>query len=100
MSRIEQTSAWLYRGLWGVLTRWFRVPAEPPTLPVAPAEHLDSFRPSDGFLRYLKFQFWILLFVIDAALVVLWVILTIALPWLGVVLVPIFLVVIIVLERS
>ena len=40
MSRLEKTTEWVYRGIWGVLTNWFRVPAEPPALPVAPGEHL------------------------------------------------------------
>src|SRR5690349_4882621 len=88
MSRVEKTSAWLYRGIWGVLTKWFRVPAAEPTLPVGPGEQLQSFRPSDGFLRYLKFQFWVALFIIDVALFVAWLIVTVAAPWLGVWLAP------------
>ena len=72
MSRREKTTEWAYRGIWGVLTKWFRVPPEPPALPVAPDEHLQSFRPSEGFLRYLKFRFWVLLFVVDIALLIAW----------------------------
>jgi len=49
MSGLEKTTEWVYRGIWGVLTNWFRVPSEPPALPVAPGEHLQSFRPSEGF---------------------------------------------------
>jgi membrane protein YdbS with pleckstrin-like domain len=95
MTRVQQTSEWLYRGIWGVLTQWFRVPALPPTLPVTPGERLESFRPSDGFLRYLKFQFWIALVFVDAALTVGWVVLTIARPTLGLLLAPLALVVIV-----
>jgi membrane protein YdbS with pleckstrin-like domain len=72
MSRLEKTTEWLYGGIWGVMTNWFRVPKEPPAVPVAPNEHLQSFRPSEGFLRYLKFRFWLLLFVVDIALLIAW----------------------------
>jgi membrane protein YdbS with pleckstrin-like domain len=78
MSRIENTSAWLYRGIWSGLTNWFRVPASAPTLPVGPGEHLESFRPSEGFLRYLKFRFWVALFLVDIALIVAWLAITLA----------------------
>jgi len=86
--RVEQVSRWMYQGLWGVLTRWFRVPSEPPRLPAMDGEHIQSFRPSAGFLRYVKFQFWILLLAIDMALLIGWLVLTVALPWLGLVLAP------------
>jgi membrane protein YdbS with pleckstrin-like domain len=72
MSRLEKTTEWVYRGIWGVLTKWFRVAAEPPALPVLPGEHMQSLRPSEGFLRYLKFRFWVLLFVVDIALLIAW----------------------------
>jgi len=76
MSRLEKTTEWVYRGICGVLTNWFRVPPEPPALPVAPGDHLQSFRPSEGFLRYLKFRFWVLLFVVDIALLIAWLAIT------------------------
>jgi len=88
MSRVEKTSAWLYRGIWGVLTNWFRVPSAEPTLPVSPGEHLQSFRPSDGFLRYLKFRFWVALFIVDVVLFVAWLSITVAALWLGLWLAP------------
>ena len=88
MSRLEKSSAWLYRGIWGVLTQWFRVPAAPPSLPVAVGEHLESFRPSEGFLRYLKFKFWVALFFVDIALFIGWLSITIARPSIGFWLVP------------
>ena len=56
---VEHAAAWMYRGVWGLLTRWFRVPQQPPSLPTVPGEQLQSFRPSDGFLRYMKLQFWL-----------------------------------------
>src|SRR6266850_3144457 len=80
---IEEATAWVYRGIWSVLTGWFRVPAEPPSLPVGPAgdgEHVRSFRPAEGFLRYLKFKFWIALVIIDAAILAGWFFLFLIVP--------------------
>jgi membrane protein YdbS with pleckstrin-like domain len=55
----QRASQWVYRGLWAALVRWFRIPPQPPTLPVAPGDRIVSFRPSEGYLRYLKFLFWL-----------------------------------------
>ena len=55
----ERAARWMYRGIWSVLVRWFRVPEHPPTLPVPPGGFLDRFRPDPGFLRYLQFWFWL-----------------------------------------
>jgi membrane protein YdbS with pleckstrin-like domain len=93
---LARASQWLYQGIWGVLVKWFRVPAEPPTLPSAAAESPQSIRPADGFLRYLKFQFWLVVTVIDVALLVVWLVLFIALPLVGVLVTPLALAVIIV----
>src|SRR5262245_40884656 len=84
--KIEQASRWIYRGLWAVLVRWFKVPDDPPTLPIPPGETMESFRPAEGFLRYLKFFFWISLTVFDVALVSGWLALTIAFPRVGAIL--------------
>ena len=86
--RVEQVSQWVYEGLWGVLTRWFRVPAQPPILPALAGEAIQSFRPAQGFLRYLKFQFWIALIVIDTLLVIGWLALGVAEPLAGVLITP------------
>jgi membrane protein YdbS with pleckstrin-like domain len=86
--RVEQVSQWVYEGLWGVLTLWFRVPAQPPTLPALAGEAIQSFRPAQGFLRYLKFQFWIALIVIDTLLVIGWLALGVASPLTGVLITP------------
>src|SRR5688500_5613223 len=83
------STAWVYSGIWGVMTRWFRVPQGPPQLPSDPGEQLDSFRPSEGFLRYLKFQFWVALFLVDAAIFVGWVILFYKMPTTALLLSPI-----------
>jgi membrane protein YdbS with pleckstrin-like domain len=86
--RVEQVSLWVYEGLWGVLTRWFRVPTRPPTLPALAGEAIQSFRPAQGFLRYLKFQFWIALIAIDSLLVIGWLALGVASPLAGVLITP------------
>jgi len=67
---------WVYQGVWGVLARWFRVPAEPPAAPGgADARSVRAFQPAPGFLRYLKLQFWVALAVVDLAIVVGWLVL-------------------------
>lgn len=82
-SRVQAASAWIYRGVWRVLVDWFRVPKDPPTLPSFAGDSVAAFRPSEGFLRYLKFFFWIVLLIIDGALIVLWLIAAIASPLVG-----------------
>jgi membrane protein YdbS with pleckstrin-like domain len=72
ISRAEQLSKWFYHGLWGVLTRWFRVPDRPPQLPALSGESITAFQPDVGFLRYLLFQFWIGLLLIDGLIFVGW----------------------------
>lgn len=94
--RVEQASRWMYRGLWGVLTRWFRVPDQPPTLPAGPDDTVESFRPAPGFLRYMKLGFWIFFVVFDLALLVAWVALTVNEPTVGIVAAPVALVIAIV----
>jgi len=68
------TSAWVYRGIWSGLTDWFKVPAEPPSLPALDGEAIESFRPAAGFLRYMRFKFWLVFLLIDCALLVGWVV--------------------------
>jgi membrane protein YdbS with pleckstrin-like domain len=70
--RVEQASRWIYQGLWSVLVQWFRVPEQPPTLPIPPGETLTAFRPAEGFLRYLKFEFWVVLTIIDGLILIGW----------------------------
>ncbi len=84
--RTEHLTKWVYQGIWGVLTQWFRVPREPPTLPVQGGETVESFRPAEGFLRYLKLEFWIFLVLIDVAIGVAWVVTTILAPVVGILL--------------
>jgi membrane protein YdbS with pleckstrin-like domain len=66
----DKAAAWIYTGVWAVLVRWFRVPQDPPTLPSAPGERVDSFQPAPAFLNYLKFWFWLALIMSDAGLTI------------------------------
>jgi len=89
-----------YSGVWSFLVAWFRVPEQPPTLPVSPGERAISFRPSEAYLRYLKFLFWIALLLIDIVLTVLWIVATVALIaadlwWVAVMLAPVAIAVIV-----
>ncbi len=69
MSQTAHASAqWIYRGIWKVLTDLFRVPREPTDLPVLSGEFIVRFRPSDGYLRYMKTVFWIVLLITDIAI--------------------------------
>lgn len=88
-TRIHRTGEWLYQGLWGVLTRWFRVPAQPPTLPVAPGDTANAFQPSPGFLRYLTFQFWLGVGVLAFVVLIVGTVITVASPVAGLLLWPI-----------
>lgn len=88
---VEKAAAKFYEGFWGILTRWFKVPSKPPSLPVRAEEKMDSFRPAPGFLRYLKFKFWVLLTLIDTGIIGIWIVLTIALPLVGFLLTPLVL---------
>lgn len=93
----DHAAEWVYRGVWGALTGWLRVPDAPPTLPVKPGETLRSFRPSAGWLRMRKMQFWIAVTIIDLGLLAVWLVVLyndpkvaawMALPWLFIMIVP------------
>lgn len=83
-----RASQWCYRGIWGVLTGWLLVPTEPPRLAGAHDQAIQSFRPAEGYLRYLKFYFWIGLVAIDFFLILGWIILLISLPLVGILVAP------------
>jgi len=82
----DRAAEWVYRGVWGVLARWFRVPQEPPTIPAGAGEDVKQFHPAKGFLRYLKLKFWVGLLVVDIAIGVGWLIVLAVSPPLGLVL--------------
>jgi hypothetical protein len=69
---VDRASRWIYQGVWAVLVRWFCVPGEPPHLPVVPGDRCESFRPSAGFLEYLKFKFWLALTLLDGLILIGW----------------------------
>lgn len=91
--RTQQAAAWIYSGVWRGLVDWLDVPDEPPALPVRRGEQQRSFRPAEGFLRYLKLWFWIVCLLIDIALLIAWVAILVAEWWVGLVLAPVFLVI-------
>lgn len=80
----DRAVEWIYHGIWGVLVKWFRVPDEPPTLPVRTGGSLQSFHPAYGFLRYLKLWFWLALVIIDVALIVGWLVVCVISFWIGI----------------
>ncbi len=85
---VLRASKWCYRGVWGLITRYLRVPDEPPQLVGADDQWIQCFRPSEGFLKYLKFFFWLALFATDIFLTIGWVAVLVALPWLGILIAP------------
>ena len=54
---VRRSVDWIYGGVWGVLTRWFRVTPDPPELPSATNAPPVSMRPADGFLNYQQQSF-------------------------------------------
>jgi len=91
MTRQNDPARKVYRGIWAVLAKWFKVPEQPPTLLSFPGDQIESFRPSPGFLDYLKFQFWLGLLAVDIALIILWIVVLVNEPLAGVLLAPLFL---------
>ena len=83
--RAQRAAEWVYGGIWRVMSDWFRVPEEPPTLKVAEGEFIRSFHPSRSYLSYLKLYFWIGLLVIDLAILVIWIIVFATNPAVGLV---------------
>ena len=82
---VDRASRWIYQGIWAILVRWFCVPDKPPSLPLATGDTCESFQPSDGFLRYLKFKFWLGLTLLDGAIFVVWIVIAVASPLAGVI---------------
>ncbi len=81
--QLNRASRWIYQGVWGVLVRWFRVPDRPPQLPCLPGDELESFRPSEGFLNYLKLQFWLAFVLLGGIAFLVWAAIAVTSPWGG-----------------
>ena len=84
--RVENISKRIYGTTWEVLSGVFKVPQTPPHLPVPFGETVESFRPAEGFLRYLKLQFWLGLLLIDVLILIAWIAIMVAAPIVGVIL--------------
>ena len=87
MNQVGQAAAqWIYSGIWRVIVEWFRVPKDPPALPVHVGDRVRSFRPAEGFLRYLKLKFWVWLVFFDVAIMGGWLVIFVLHPLIGLVL--------------
>ena len=84
---VDQAAAWIYQGLWASIVALFRVPPDPPTLPAA-GEVVRSLRPAAGYLRYLKFYFWLAFIPGDILPLAGWVAVALVSPLLALVLYP------------
>lgn len=82
---VDAAAAWIYRGVWATIVSWFKVPADPPTLPAAD-EPVRAMRPAEGYLNYLKFLFWIALIPGDVLPIAGWIAIAAAVPVFGAVL--------------
>lgn len=83
---VDAAAAWIYRGVWAGIVALFRVPPEPPVLPSS-GEAVRSIRPSPGYLRYLKFFFWVAFLPGDIIPFLIWLTLSVAFPLVGVLLI-------------
>jgi uncharacterized membrane protein YdbT with pleckstrin-like domain len=90
-----RVSQWCYEGVWSGLTAWLKVPRQPPSLPATEGESIATFRPSIGYLKYIKFFFWIGLVTLDVSLSILWFVVFCLSPFIGVLITPLALAVIV-----
>ncbi len=56
---LRRASAWCYDGVWALMTKLLLVPREPPSLPATITDGVQAFRPSIGYLNYLKLGFYV-----------------------------------------
>ncbi|MEK7793544.1 MAG: PH domain-containing protein [Candidatus Hydrogenedentota bacterium] len=84
----ESLVPWLYEGVCGQVTYWFRLPEGPPTLPIRDGRSIQRFHPAAGWLRYLKLFFWLGLTAIDGAILIGWLAVLLIAPLAGVILAP------------
>lgn len=69
---VDRAGAWMYEGVWGVLSGLFLVPREPPLLPTVAGGEAMRLKPGNAYLRYRKFWFWLGLTAVDVALLAVW----------------------------
>ena len=90
---VERSAEWVYRGIWVVLANCFKVPQQPPSMPVEPGGFHRKFHPSRRYLAYLKLYFWVALVVIDIAILIGWLAVLFWQPLIGwLIAVPVFVV--------
>lgn len=92
---VHETCRWCYRGVWGILTSYFKLPERPMRLPSMNGETVEYTRPSPQFLEYRKFLFWIGLTAVDISLLVLWGMCLVFAPLIGILTAPLWLAIII-----
>ena len=87
---VDRAGRWVYRGVWGVLVGWLRVPDEAPNVPPGSGDVVRSLRPAPGFLSYLKVGFWVLAVIFDVVIIGIWVLILGANPIAGAITAPVF----------
>jgi len=92
---VHDACRWCYAGLWGILTSYFKLPKGPPNLPSVEGEQVQYLRPSEAWLRYRKFHFWVLLFLVDISLTVAWIVIFVVSPLAGILITPLALAIIV-----
>lgn len=92
---VQEASKWCYEGIWGILTSYFKLPKEPPNLPSLEGEQVEYLHPSEAYLRYRKFEFWVVLAIVDVCLTAGWIAVFVAAPWIGLLITPLALAIII-----
>lgn len=92
---VHEASKWCYNGLWGMMTRYLKLPAEPPGFPSEQGERVEYLHPSEAYLRYRKFFFWIGLLVVDVILSLVWAALFFYWPMAGLLITPLALAIIV-----
>jgi uncharacterized membrane protein YdbT with pleckstrin-like domain len=91
-NEIITTSRWMYKGFWGVLSKWFMVPREAPELPVSNKDNLLKFKPSQGWLNYHILHYWVGNVVSLVVTAIICTVLIVALPFFGLILGVLFVV--------
>lgn len=85
---VLRASQWCYRGAWSIITKWMVVPEEPPRLQGADDRGIHSFRPAEGYLKYIKLYFWVWLVIIDIFLIAAWIVGLVISPLFGLLIAP------------